>query len=145
MVKGDTEFTNIETTVAILGPSSIFTDALSGEKWVNISAVQPFLNHILDTLLNPSDDDIALAKEMKLAISNDLRPRYSAPDISVLLDKCTFLDQRFHAGHLVDSEGTKVRIADEVVVILMNIDDSTSSDSTQSKSRSLNFKLYNTK
>ena len=39
-----------------------------GEKWVNISAVRPLLNHILDTLLNPSDDDIALAKEMKLAI-----------------------------------------------------------------------------
>ena len=35
----DAEFTNIEATVAILGPLSIFTDALSGEKWVNISAV----------------------------------------------------------------------------------------------------------
>ena len=38
---------------------------------------------------------------MKLAISSDLRSRYSAPDISVLLDKCTFLDPRFRAGHLV--------------------------------------------
>ena len=130
-IPSDAEFTNIETTIAVLGPLSLFTDALSGEKWVNISAVQPLLNHILDTFLNPSDDDIALAKEMKLAISNDLRPRYSAPDISILLDKCTFLDPRFRAGYLVDSEGTKVRIADEAVVILMNIDDCTSSDSTQ--------------
>ena len=64
----DAECTSIETMVANLGPLSIFTDSLSGEKWVNISAVRPLLNHILDTLLNPSDDDIALAKEMKLAI-----------------------------------------------------------------------------
>ena len=69
---------------------------------------------------------------MKLAISNDLRSRYSSPDVSVLLDKCIFLDPRFRAGHLVDLEDTNVRIVDEAVVILMNIDDSTSSDSTQS-------------
>ena len=103
-----------------------------GEKWINISAVRPLLNHILDTLLNPSGDDISLAKEMKLAISDGLRPRYSAPDISVLLDKCTFLDPRFRTSHLDDSEGTKVKIADEAVVILMNTDASTSSDSTPS-------------
>ena len=126
----DAEFTNIEITIAVLGSLSIFTDALSGEKWINISVVWPLLNHILDTLLNPSDDDVALAKEMNLAISNDLRPRYSAPDISVLLDKCTFLDPRFRTSHLNDSEGTKVRIADEAVVILMNTDASTSCDST---------------
>ena len=128
----DGEFTNTETTVAVLRPMSIFADALSGEKWVNISAVRPLLNHILDTLLSPSDDDVALGKEMKLAISNDLRPRYSAPDISMLLDKCTFLDPSFHTSHLDDSEGTKVRIADEALVILMNIDASASSDSTPS-------------
>ena len=67
-MSSDAECTNIKTMVAILGPLSIFTGALSGEKWVNISAVQPLLNHILDTLLNPSDDDITLAKEMKLTI-----------------------------------------------------------------------------
>ena len=31
-MSSDAECTNIETTVAILGPLSIFTDALSGEK-----------------------------------------------------------------------------------------------------------------
>ena len=67
-IPSDVEFTNIETTVAILGPLSIFTDALSEEKWVNISTVRPLLNHILDTLLNPSNDDIPLVKEMKLAL-----------------------------------------------------------------------------
>ena len=79
----DAEFTNIEMTVAVLRPLSILKDALSGEKWVNISAVRSLLNHILDTLLSLSDDDVALGKEMKLAISNDLRPRYSAPDIRI--------------------------------------------------------------
>ena len=107
---GDAECTNIETTVAILGPLSIFTDALSRKKWVNISAVRPLLNNILDILLNPSDDDIPLAKEMKLAISTDLRQRYSEPDTSALLDKCTFLDPRFCASYLDDSEGTKPRL-----------------------------------
>lgn len=128
----DAEFTNIETTVAILGPLSIFTDALPGEKWVNISAVRPLLNHILDTLLNLSDDDIPLAKEMKLAISTDLRQRHSEPDTSALLDKCTFLHPRFCTSYLDDSEGTKVRITDEAVVLLVNTDASTSSNSTSS-------------
>jgi len=59
----DAEFTNIEITIAVLGSLSIFTDALSGEKWVNISVVRPLLNHILDTPFNPSDDDIALKNE----------------------------------------------------------------------------------
>lgn len=70
-IPNDAEFTNLETAVAVLGPLSIFTDALSGEKWVNVSAVRPLLKHILNTLLSPFDDEIALAKEMKLAISTD--------------------------------------------------------------------------
>ena len=35
----DVEFTTIETVVAVLCPLSVFTDVLSGEEWVNISAV----------------------------------------------------------------------------------------------------------
>jgi len=64
----DVEFINIETVV---GPLSVFTDALSGEKWVNISAVRPLLNHILDVLLVSSDDNTGFAKELKMAISSE--------------------------------------------------------------------------
>jgi len=126
----DSEFTNIETVVAVLGPLSVFTDALSGEKWVNISAVRPLLNHILDDLLLSSDDDTGFAKEMKMAISSDLRPRYSEPEVSVLLDKCSFLDPRFCCKCLDDLEGTKNNIADEGVTVLMN----TTTDSSPSTS-----------
>ena len=62
---------------------------------------------------------------MKLAISTDLRQRYSEPDTSELLDKCAFLDPRFCTSYLDDSEGIKVRIADEAAVLLMNTDAST--------------------
>ena len=65
---------------------------------------------------------------MKLAIFTDLRQRYSEPDISALLDKCTFLNPRFHTS----SEGTKVRITDGAMILLMNTDSSTSSNSTSS-------------
>jgi len=89
------EFTNIETVVAVLGPLSVFTDALSGGKWINISAVRPLLNHISDVSLVSSDDDKGFAKELKMAISSDLRLRYSEPEVSDLLGKCSFLDPKF--------------------------------------------------
>ena len=116
----DDEFTNIETVVAVLHPLSVFTDALSGEKWVNISAVRPLLNHILDGLLVPSDDDSEFAKQLKVDISSDLRPRYSEPEVLVLLNKCSFLNPRFRCKCLDDPEGTKNKIADEGVTVLMN-------------------------
>ena len=75
-MSSDVEFTNIETTVAILGPLSIFTDALSEEKWVNISAVQPVLNRILDTLLNPSDDDIQTCQRNEACYASWLNIRW---------------------------------------------------------------------
>ena len=128
----DFEFTNIETVVAVLGPLSVFTVAPSGKKWVNISAVQPLLNNILDDLLMSSDDDTGFAKELKVAISSDLRPRYSESEVSVLLDKCSFLDPRFCCKCLDDFEGTKNNIADEGVTVLMN----TTTDSSPSTSTS---------
>ena len=82
----------------------------------------------MDTLLNPSDNDVALAKEMKLAISNDLRPRYSAPDkaeISILLDKCTFLIQDSILIILMIQ-----KVPGPELQMMINIEASTSSDST---------------
>ena len=41
----DQEFSVLETVAAVLKPLSIFTDALSGEKHLTISAVRPLLKH----------------------------------------------------------------------------------------------------
>ena len=47
----DQEFSVLETVAAVLKPLSVFTDALSGEKHLTISTVQPLLKHIVDEVL----------------------------------------------------------------------------------------------
>ena len=74
------------------------------------------LNHILNELLKSSDDNIEFAKELKVAISSDLRPK---AEVSLLLDKCSSLDPRFRCKCLDDLEGTKTKIADEGVTVLI--------------------------
>ena len=46
----DSEFSTLEAVASVLGPLSVFTDALSGEKCVTVSAIQPFLRYIVDDL-----------------------------------------------------------------------------------------------
>ena len=50
----DAEFATVETMCAVLEPLSLFTDALSGEKHVTVSAVHPLLEHILKSILSAS-------------------------------------------------------------------------------------------
>ena len=89
----------------------------------------------MNELLKSSDDDTEFAKELKVAISSDLKPRHSEAQVSLLLDKCSFLGA---SKCLDDLEGTKNKIADEGVTVLMDTtmdsspSTSTSSGSTQS-------------
>ena len=56
----DQESTCLETIVSVLKPIFNFTDALSGEKHVTISAVQPLLSHITNSLLASNEQDNTL-------------------------------------------------------------------------------------
>lgn len=58
----DNEFSTLEAVASVLEPLSHFTDALSGEKCVTISAVCPLLSHIKDDCLRASPDDSAISQ-----------------------------------------------------------------------------------
>ena len=69
----DSQFSVLGTVVAVLKPLSTFTDALSGEKQVIISAIFPVLKYIQKaTCMAVTDGKSCLAMEIKKAMSNDL-------------------------------------------------------------------------
>ena len=84
----DQEFSVLEIVAGILKSLSIFTDVLSGEKHLTISAVRPLLKHIVDEVLVISAEDSALSKEMKEIILDKVQT-YCVAEVSGLLDKCT--------------------------------------------------------
>ena len=117
----DHEFTTLEAMASVLGPLSTFTDALSGEVMVTVSAVRPLLKHILGSLLTSSADDCSLVKEMKETISDDLSARYIDSGISELIDKCSYLDPRFRTQYLNNTEETLMQVKSEAIGIAETI------------------------
>ena len=117
----DQEFSVLETVAAVLKPLSIFTDALSGEKHLTISAVRPLLKHIVDEVLAVSPEDNPLSKEMKEIISDKIQTYYIKEEVSDLLDKCTYLDPRFKARYLSNTERVHDQIVREAEVVSSSI------------------------
>jgi len=109
LMLNDSAITNLETVHSVLGPLSKFTDALSGEKQVNISCVQPVLWKIFSVLAVTSSDS-SLTCQMKELIADDLRKRYIKGEIPVLLDCATFFDVRFKNTFVLDSDAVKNRL-----------------------------------
>lgn len=81
------EVTCLEAIASVLEPLSTFTDALSGEYCVTISAVAPLLNHITTVILLETASDNAIAKEMKKIIREG---RYLVTDM-LLMEKSSYL------------------------------------------------------
>ena len=80
----ENEFSILESLVEALKPLSVFTDALSGENHVTVSAFCPLLSHLLTNLhVEPSSN--GLMNEMKHIIRRDFSPRYNAPEVAELL------------------------------------------------------------
>jgi len=48
----ENEFSTLESLVEVLKPLSVFTEALSGENHVTVSALRPLLSHLLTNLLH---------------------------------------------------------------------------------------------
>ena len=111
----DQEFPALEIVAAALKPLSIFTDALSGEKHLTISAVWrlwPLLKHIVDEVLVVSSEDSALSKEMKDIILDKIQTYYVA-EVSDLLDKHLYLDPRFKARCMSNTERALAQVKEE--------------------------------
>ena len=71
------------------------------------------------------DDDTALTCEIKDRINSDLEHRYAGTVVSMLLDKCSFLDPRFK---------DKYKLTNESVQILLQEVESESANMTVPKS-----------
>ena len=108
----DEELRVLEIIKYVLGNVVYFTDALSGEKEVTASTLRCILSH-LHKKLDPKHNDSALAVSMKEIIITDLRNRYKLPEISRVLDCCSFIDPRFKLQYLEDKEGTLSLLKEE--------------------------------
>ena len=106
------DITTLETVHGVLEPLSNFTDALSGEKQVNISCVQPVLWKIFNELAITSSDS-SLTCHMKEVIADDLRKRYVSGEIPILLDCATFFDIRFKDTFVMDSDAKSRLLHDD--------------------------------
>jgi hypothetical protein len=52
---------------------------------------------------------------MKSAISGNLSPRYESAAISIIIDKCSFLDPRFKANYVADTYLVKSNLLTEML------------------------------
>ena len=86
----------LESLDAALGTLSDFTDMLSAENFVTLSANLPVIHRILKKeVLSIGDDDTQLDKDMKTWILSYLEQKYTDAKICELLILATFLDPRF--------------------------------------------------
>ena len=111
------EFTTLECLVEVLKPLSVFTDALSEEKHVTVSAIRPLLNHFLTNVLRIEPDSNELKNDMKDIIRRDLSARYNLSEIAEVLDKRSFFDPRFKTEYLEDKEGTLLELFSEAATL----------------------------
>ena len=109
----DREFTTLEIVSQVLQPLSVFSDALSWESQVTVSAIRPLLKHITTSLLS------MLIKE---TITDSLGSRYICREVLELIDKCSFLDLRFKTNALSDNASTIAQLKAEAKEIVESLD-----------------------
>lgn len=131
----DTDFSVLETVVEVLKLLSYLTDALSGEKEVNASAVVPLLKHV-KTKCTPSEGVSQLTKEMQTTIWQDIEPQYSSYVVPKTLSIASFLDPRFKDHYLEDKESTLLPFKRECMLVTPGIHDDTQSDNSHAASLS---------
>lgn len=112
----DSDISVYEVVKDVWGPLSEFTDALSGEKEVTISCVQPVLWKIF-AVLAVSANDGALTEQMKQIIADDIKKRYNDSGLLLLLDCATYLDVRFKSTFVADSGGVKAKLITDINVL----------------------------
>ena len=77
----------LESLDAVLGTLSDFTDMLSAENFLTVSANLPVIHHMLTKqVLNIGDNDTQLTKDIKTRIFNYLEQKYTDAEICALLN-----------------------------------------------------------
>ena len=90
----------LESVNAALSPVAEFTDFMSGETYVSISAIKPLMQHLEDILLEEKEDESELSKNIKQHIFEYMDSKYSDPSIQGLLNLCTLLDPCFKFDYI---------------------------------------------
>ncbi|XP_057181407.1 E3 SUMO-protein ligase ZBED1-like [Triplophysa rosa] len=93
-VLSDSELTLAEEMIQLLKPLKTTTTLLSTETAPSLSMVLPLKTMILKSM-DPADHDSPAIKDAKAAISEDLKSRYTDPDLQDYLNRASFLDPRF--------------------------------------------------
>lgn len=119
----------LEALNKTLSPLTDFTDALSGEQYVNIS-VKPVLHLFETSVVAVQEDDLDLTRSIKSKVLGYLQEKYSDPNTQQLLDIATSLDPRWTTSMRTKKKKTtiKARLTHEmtsinsVVVIMFTSD-----------------------
>ena len=90
-----------ESIQAALGPLADFTDMLSVDNYVTVSALNPVLYILTNQVLVRKEEDTNLTKDIKTRIQDYLGKKYSSDsELSELLNIASFLDPRFMAEYI---------------------------------------------
>ena len=94
------EWRILEDIADLLEPYKDATTYLSSESYPTISALGPLFNEIRSKVIS-SDGDSTAVRQFKNALAADMDKRYQDPDVSLVLNKASFLDPRFKSlAHL---------------------------------------------
>ena len=98
----------LESIQAALGPLADFTDMLSAENYVTVSALNPVLHVLTSQVLLRKEEDTSLTKEIKTRVQDYLENKYySDAELKELLNVASFIDPRF----MVEYIGTETEVA----------------------------------
>lgn len=89
----------LDATNKAVKPLQDFTDALSGETYVNVSYIKPVLHLFRTSLLKPQEEDVALTVTMKKNMSY-LERKSNDPENDELLNMASLMDPRFRSTYI---------------------------------------------
>ena len=115
-----------------LSPLAKFTNVMSGEKYVTISAILPIVNLLTTSVLKENTNVKPLTNELRSRIIGDLMKRNQAPDVVHLLEVASFLDPRFKGKLISDSDIGDVKQTIFTDAVALSLGSSTSNYSPES-------------
>lgn len=116
----------LESLEAALGALDTFTDALSGENCITVSAINAVLHIMKNDVLSESSSDTQLTADVKKHVLAYMEDKYEPDKVKSLLNIASFLDPRFCTSYIDNKDDVIDKITDEGVDILFQIEDAQS-------------------
>ena len=128
------EFAVAKELTQILKTFHVATEIVSGEKYPTIVIVHALIHKLLSVTLKEAEGDSSLVKQIKAAVSLDLKEWYQDDDIQKLMEIGMLLDPRFkEVPYLTEVKQTDIwqQARDELVAII-KADQSQETEGSQS-------------